>query len=98
MYLPRVPCFNFDRSYSGRSSSCRSLLSVFFFIMYPFTLRWLACADNPDVIVAVCVGNDQNSTSAGHANSDKPLFRRRMIRIGIRYSQRITKYGGGFLE
>src|SRR6266566_4039402 len=92
MYLPRTPPFSLDRSYSRRSSSRRSRFSAFFFIMFSFALRRPTRADNPDVLVAVYMGDDQNLAGARHSNRDKTLFRCRMIRVGIRYGQRITKY------
>src|SRR6266478_1718797 len=98
IYLPRTPPFSLDRSYSRRSSSRRSRLSVFFFIMFSFAPRCLTGADNPDVLVAVQMGDHQNPAGARHSNGDKTLFRYGMIRVGIRYRQRITKYGCRFLE
>jgi len=66
--------------------------------MFSFALRCLAGADNPDVLVAVHVGDDQNPTGARHSNGDETLFRCRMIRVWKRYRQGITKYGRRLLE
>ncbi len=66
--------------------------------MFSFVLRRLAGADNPDVLVTVYMGNDQNPPGARHSNRDKALFRRRMIWVEIRYRQRITKDACCFLE
>src|SRR6266446_5973386 len=73
--------FNLDRSYSRRSSSRRSRFSVFFFIMFSFALRCLTDAYNPDVLVAVHMGNEQNPARPRHSNGDKALFRCGMIRV-----------------
>ena len=44
-----------------------------------------------DARIAVYMGDDQNLAGARHSNGDKTLFRRRMIRVGIGYRQRITR-------
>ena len=66
--------------------------------MFSFALRCLTDAYNPDVLVAVHMGNEQNPARPRHSNGDKALFRCGMIRVWIRYRQRITKYGRGLLE
>ncbi len=59
--------------------------------MFSFALRRLTGANNPDARIAVYMGDDQNLAGARHSNGDKTLFRRRMIRVGIGYRQRITR-------
>jgi len=66
--------------------------------MFSFAPRRLTGANNSDILVAVYVGDKQNLAGVRRSNRDKTLFRCRMIRVGIRYRQRVTKYGCGFLE
>jgi hypothetical protein len=66
--------------------------------MFSLALRHLTGADDPDTIVSVGMGDDQNPTGARHSDGDKPLLRDGMVRIVKGYRQRIAKYGGGFLE
>ncbi len=50
--------------------------------MFSFAPRCLTGADNPDVLVAVWMGDHQNPAGARHSNGDKTLFRYGMIRSG----------------
>jgi hypothetical protein len=97
-YFPRTPPFKLDRSYSRRNSPRRPCFSVLFFMLFSLALRCLTGANNSNDLVAVHVGHDQNSARARHSDCDKPLFRCGMIRVGIRFRERITEHGCGFVE
>ena len=76
--LPRTAPFNFDKSYSGRSSSCSSLLR-FFFLLLPFTPCRLARANDSGAFAPVGVRHDQKSSRVGHPDCNEAAFRCGMI-------------------
>ncbi len=53
--------------------------------MFSFALRRLTGAYDPDVLVAVCMRDNQKPACVRHPNRDKTLFRYGMIRVGICY-------------
>jgi hypothetical protein len=55
-------------------------------------------ADDPYVLIAVRMGNDQNPAGARHSDGDKPLPGSGMVGVVISCRQRIANDGSRFLE
>jgi hypothetical protein len=55
-------------------------------------------ADDPYVLIAVRMGNDQNPAGARHSDGDKPLLGSGMVGVVISCRQRIANDGSRFLE
>jgi hypothetical protein len=66
--------------------------------MFSLVLRRFTGADYPDVLVAVGVGNDQDSTGARHSDGDKPLLDGGMVGIVKSCRQWIAKDRGRFVK
>jgi hypothetical protein len=66
--------------------------------MFSLAMRRFTGADDPYVLVAVGMGNDQNPTCVRHSDGDKPLLGSGMVGVVISCRQRIAKDGSRFLE
>jgi len=49
--------------------------------MFSLAQRRFAGADNPDILAAVGMGDNQDAVVPRHSNRDEPIFRVRVIRV-----------------
>jgi len=66
--------------------------------MFSLAQRRLAGADNPDILAAVGMGHNQDAPIPRYSNRDEPLFRERVVRVVLRYRQRIGKNRSGLVK
>jgi hypothetical protein len=66
--------------------------------MFSLALRRFTGADDPDVFVAVGMGNDQDPTGTRHSDGDKPLLCSGMVGVVISCRQWVAKDRSCYLE